>query len=247
MTTFGIANCGDIVRWGIREMLKKDFPYARYLGVRIGRMDDPSEVLEELVKAERPKVLLIGLDSWPEENLGLTRISEFRQQSPETPIVVLSWEIPIREEAMKLGCFAALDYEVSQKEVVEIAKKALFKQQPWILVVERLRYIRQSVKEVLEGSYFNVLAASSIEEAEGILDEKQPDVCLFGMSWNDNPMAGLQIANYIRGKNYPTLLIAMTVDPRVLKSVRKLGLSVIAKDLPLKDFIAELKRIINPK
>lgn len=115
-----------------------------------------------------------------------------------------------------------------------------------VLVAEGLEEVRQYVEKILrDQNVFAVLTASSIKETKRIIKERQPDVCLFGMFWNQNPEGGLKIAGYIKGKKLRTLPIAMTVDPFVMESVRKLGLSVIQKDQPLKDFVAKLKRIVD--
>lgn len=117
-----------------------------------------------------------------------------------------------------------------------------------VLVAEGQEDYRQYLEKVLndkEVFIFTVLTASSVKETKRILDEKQPDICLFGMFWNQDPEGGFGIAKYIKDNKLRTLPIVMTVDPFVLKFVKRLGLFAIQKDLPSKDFAAELKRIVD--
>ncbi len=220
------------------EMEKRQqcYDFFQSKGWKVTTITKPDEIFN-LLKTEKPDVILLGLGKFPEAPTKLLR-SLPRAAGEKVPVVVLAHKITpeIEKDIMESGALEILPYSTPLPELFQkISRVATFvdprqaKEEgadtgtPRLLIVDDDAQIRQLLKFYFESKGFETIMAQSGEEALEKLKSENPSMVLLDVTMPG--MDGLLTLKKMKEIN-PQIGIVMATglqDEAIAKKAADLG------------------------
>lgn len=143
-----IADDHTIVREGIKLLLIEAYPHAEIVDVA-----DSVDLMKRVYK-EKWDVIICDI-SMPPGDSGLEAIKQIKENSPKTPVIILSMHTPDQYavRAIKAGAMGYLTKSAATLELVKAVNQ----------VLSGRKYLSPDVADVLADAFENINNAQSIE------------------------------------------------------------------------------------